>query len=125
MSAAFNNHRFQLFLTELKKMITSEVKTDDLSLGLYATDASLYQLLPLAVVIPKNESDLIILVKLANEYNIPILARGSATSLAGQTTNEAIIVDFTKYFNHIIEIIRKDDMTSFSPESCATKLMLP
>ncbi len=104
MSAAFNNHRFQLFLTELKKMITSEVKTDDLSLGLYATDASLYQLLPLAVVIPKNESDLIILVKLANEYNIPLLARGSATSLAGQTTNEAIIVDFTKYFNHIIEI---------------------
>ncbi len=95
---------FQIFLDELNTITTSEIKTDDLSLGLYATDASLYQLQPLAVAIPSNENDLIKIIQIANKYNIPVMPRGSATSLAGQTTNQALIIDFTKYFDKILEI---------------------
>jgi len=93
-----------VFIQELNTITTSEIKTDDLSLGLYATDASLYQLQPLAVAIPSNESDLIKIVQIANEHGIPVMPRGSATSLAGQTTNHALIIDFTKYFDKILEI---------------------
>jgi FAD/FMN-containing dehydrogenase/Fe-S oxidoreductase len=93
-----------VFIQELNTITTSEIKTDELSLGLYATDASLYQLQPLAVAIPSNESDLIKIVQIANEHGIPVMPRGSATSLAGQTTNHALIIDFTKYFDKILEI---------------------
>lgn len=95
---------FKIFLQELTSITTSEIKTDDLTLGLYATDASLYQLQPLTVAIPHNESDLIKIVKLSDKYNIPVMPRGSATSLAGQTTNHALIIDFTKYFDKILDI---------------------
>ncbi len=95
---------FQAFIRELNTIKTSEIKTDDLTLGIYSTDASLYQLKPLAVAIPSNEADLVTMVKLANQYNIPVLPRGSATSLAGQTTNQALVIDFTKYFAEILEI---------------------
>lgn len=93
-----------VFRQELDTITSSEIKTDDLTLGLYATDASLYQLQPLAVAIPSNESDLIKIIQIANKYNIPVMPRGSATSLAGQTTNQALIIDFTKYFDKILEI---------------------
>ena len=96
--------QFQLFFNALSKIKDSEILTDELSLGVYATDASLYQLKPIGVAIPKTEEALIQIVKLAYEYRVPILPRGSATSLAGQTTNEALIIDFTKYFNKILEI---------------------
>ncbi|MBK8625654.1 MAG: FAD-binding oxidoreductase [Saprospiraceae bacterium] len=75
---------FQIFIQELQSITTSEIKTDDLSLGFYATDASLYKLQPLAIAIPSNESDLIKIIQIANKYNIPVMPRGSATSLAGQ-----------------------------------------
>ena len=95
---------FSAFCIEVSKNPDLDVRTDEISLGLYATDASIYQLQPLAVAIPKNEAELIDLVQLANKYNIPILPRGSATSLAGQTTNSALVIDFTKYFNKIIDV---------------------
>jgi len=93
-----------VFILELQSITTSEIKTDELSLGLYATDASLYQLQPIAVAIPSNESDLIKIIQIANKHGIPVMPRGSATSLAGQTTNHALIIDFTKYFDKILEI---------------------
>jgi len=93
-----------VFIQELNTINTSEIKTDELSLGLYATDASLYQLQPIAVAIPSNESDLIKIIQIANKHGIPVMPRGSATSLAGQTTNHALIIDFTKYFDKILEI---------------------
>lgn len=81
-----------------------DIRIDDLSKGIYATDASLYQLEPLAVCIPKTEEQLILIIKKCYEYKLPILPRGSATSLAGQTTNHAVVIDFTKFFNNILEI---------------------
>lgn len=109
------NYNTNQFIFELCKISTSEIKTDDLTLGLYATDASLYQLKPIAISIPKNEGDLIKMIKLANQYNVPVMPRGSATSLAGQTTNHAFIIDFTKYFDKILEINAEENFAIVQP----------
>lgn len=91
-------------LAQLRNMADCDIRTDHLSLGIYATDASLYQVTPLAVAIPQNEEAVISLMKIAHRHHIPVMPRGSATSLAGQTTNRALIIDFTKYFDVIKEI---------------------
>lgn len=92
------------FLQRLQTIPHADIKTGDLDRALYATDASLYQLEPLAIAIPENEEALSQIMALAHAYNIPVLPRGSATSLAGQTTNRALIIDFTKHFNRILYI---------------------
>jgi FAD/FMN-containing dehydrogenase/Fe-S oxidoreductase len=84
--------------------IKGEVHYDKTSLALYATDASMYQMLPNMVVIPKDEDDLLKIVDYARTNNLTILPRGSATSLAGQTVNSGIVIDFTKNFNKIVNI---------------------
>ena len=102
--SAISEEAVKSLVNELVSEDGLKVLTDDLSLGIYSTDASLYQLRPLAVVIPKTEKDLLSIVKWAYQHKIPILPRGSGTSLAGQTTNRAIVVDFTKFFDKIIDI---------------------
>ncbi len=71
---------------------------------LYSTDASIYQIEPLGVVFPRSLDELAASVELAASYHIPVLARGSGTSLAGQAIGEALILDCSRYLNHIIEI---------------------
>jgi FAD/FMN-containing dehydrogenase/Fe-S oxidoreductase len=78
--------------------------------GLYATDASLYQIEPLGVVVPRTSSDIAAVVKIAAEERVPILPRGAATSLSGQTVGPAIVIDFSKYLNRI-GIVDRDAMT--------------
>lgn len=81
-----------------------EILDDASTKAIYSTDASIYQKEPIAVVIPKSIEELQATIVFANENKLPILYRGSATSLAGQTVNEAIVIDFTKHFNSIKEI---------------------
>ncbi len=87
---------------ELQKKIQSKVLYDDMSLAIYATDASLYQIVPDAVVIVEREEDLKIILEFSKQYGYKILARGGATSLAGQTVAKAIVLDFSKYMTEII-----------------------
>jgi len=91
------------FIAELKKHI-GDVLDDRYSLGMYATDASHYQIMPIAVTLPKNESEVKKAVEIARNYKIRILPRGAGTSLAGQTVGEALIIDFSKYMTNILEI---------------------
>ena len=79
----------------------AEVHFDAGMRGLYATDASLYQMDPLGVVVPKTASDVVATVSIAAEEQVPIVPRGAATSLSGQTIGPAIIIDFSKYLNRI------------------------
>lgn len=90
--------------TELKKLVRGDVLTDDYSLGLYSTDASIYQITPRAVVLPKDEKDVQSVVKYAYDNEITILPRGAGTSLAGQTVGKSIVLDFSKYMNQVLEI---------------------
>ena len=96
------------FVEALKSDIKGDVYHDPVVLGMYATDASIYQIMPVAVVCPKDEEDVIACVKIANTFHVPILARGGGTSLAGQTVAEAIVIDFSKYMNSILLL---DDKT--------------
>jgi len=71
---------------------------------LYATDASIYQMEPLGVVLPKSLDDLRVVVQFAAEHHLPLLPRGGGTSLAGQTVNRALVIDTSKYLRRIIDI---------------------
>jgi FAD/FMN-containing dehydrogenase/Fe-S oxidoreductase len=85
----------------LRRETRAEVHFDRGTRGLYATDASLYQIEPIGVVVPKTAGDVIATVSIAAEEHIPILPRGAATSLSGQTVGSAIVIDFSKYLNRI------------------------
>src|SRR5690554_4110342 len=93
-----------ILINELKKSIKGEVLADDYSLGMYATDASIYQIKPLAIILPKDEADVKKAVDIARNRNISLLPRGGGTSLAGQTVGAALVIDFSKYMNRILEI---------------------
>jgi FAD/FMN-containing dehydrogenase/Fe-S oxidoreductase len=89
---------------KLKKEIEGEVRFDEGGRALYATDGSNYRQTPIGVVIPRNKQDVITTVGLCREFGAPITSRGGGTSLAGQTCNVAVIIDFSKYMNHVLSI---------------------
>src|SRR6202795_3659501 len=88
----------------LRKNLRGDVRFDSSSRALYATDGSNYRQVPIGVVLPRDVDDVIATISLAREYGAPILCRGSGTSLAGQCCNVAVILDFTKYMNQILEV---------------------
>ncbi len=87
---------------ELEQSIDGEVRFDDGSRALYATDASNYRQIPIGVVLPKTEEDILKTIAICHKYNAPILTRGGGTSLAGQCCNVAVLMDLSKYYNHIL-----------------------
>ena len=89
---------------ELSRHVSGEVRFDKMTRMLYSTDASMYQIEPVGVVLPKNAEDVIAVVETANRHGVPVLPRGGGTSLAGQTVGKAIIIDFSKYMHDIIEV---------------------
>lgn len=95
-------------LTHLKASLKGDLFTDNTTRKLYATDASAYRELPLAVAIPKDKEDLIALVKYANENNTSLIPRAAGTSLAGQVVGSGIVVDTSKHFNQVLEINEKE-----------------
>src|ERR1051325_10467887 len=82
---------------------------------MYSTDASFYQVKPLVVVLPRDEADVRIAVDVAHRLQLKILPRGAGTSLAGQTVGEAIVIDFSKYMNKILEFNEKERWVRVQP----------
>ncbi|HEY6865480.1 MAG TPA: FAD-linked oxidase C-terminal domain-containing protein [Burkholderiales bacterium] len=89
---------------ELRARIEGEVRFDDGSRALYATDASNYRQVPIGVVIPRTIDDVIATVAACRAHGAPVLARGGGTSLCGQCCNVAVVMDFSKYLNRILEL---------------------
>jgi FAD/FMN-containing dehydrogenase/Fe-S oxidoreductase len=89
---------------ELHREIHGEVRFDRGSRALYATDGSNYRQVPIGVVIPRTVEDVIETVAAARRYRAPVLARGGGTSLAGQCCNVAVVIDFSKHLNQVIEL---------------------
>src|SRR5439155_11371143 len=89
---------------ELRKSVRGEVCFGDGDRALYSTDSSNYRQIPIGVVIPRDHSDVIATVAACRKFGAPITCRGGGTSLAGQCCNAAVIIDFTKYMNRVIEI---------------------
>jgi len=92
------------FLDELQRQVDGDVRRDPGSRTLYSTDASIYQVTPYGVFIPRSVEDVQAAVTLAAKYKMPILPRGAGTSLAGQTVNEALVIDTTRYLDQIITV---------------------
>lgn len=88
----------------LTKRVQGDLMFDSFSRGRYATDASLYQMMPHGVLSPNSEDDIRAAIDIAAEQGVPILARGGGTSQCGQTVNEALVLDNTQYFNDILEL---------------------
>ena len=99
----FPRERANALAQELRRTITGEVRFDEGSRALYATDGSNYRQVPIGVVIPNSIEDVVQTVALARKHAAPILARGGGTSLAGQCCNVAVVMDFSKYLNQILE----------------------
>ncbi len=101
------------FINELKSQrnFSGEIRHDRTTKILYSTDASIYRIEPLGVAFPTSSDDLINLVETANQYNVPMLARGSGSSLAGQAIGKALIIDCSRHLNKIVEI-NKDEQTA-------------
>jgi FAD/FMN-containing dehydrogenase/Fe-S oxidoreductase len=88
----------------LTREIRGEVRFDRGSRALYATDGSNYRQIPIGLVVPRDAGDVIAAVAICRQYGAPVLPRGAGTSLAGQCCNVAVVLDFSKYMNRILEI---------------------
>ena len=88
----------------LRKETSGEVMTDSASRGRYATDASIYQAMPVAVFVPKTAQDIASAIQIAADLGVPVLPRGGGTSQCGQTTGAALVIDNTKYFRNVLDL---------------------
>ena len=91
-----------LTLENLHNSLAGELVFDQLHKTIYATDASVYRKIPLAVAFPKNQNDIKILIDFASKKNVTLIPRTAGTSLAGQCVGDGIVVDVSKYFTKII-----------------------
>ena len=93
---------------ELKKRVEGDIHFDRYSRLLYSTDASIYQIEPIGVVVPRHKGDVQAVVELANKFSVPVLPRGGGTSLAGQTVGHALVLDFSKYMQNVLEVNQEE-----------------
>jgi FAD/FMN-containing dehydrogenase/Fe-S oxidoreductase len=89
---------------ELQRRVSGEVRFGDGSRALYANDASSYRQVPVGVVVPRTVDDVVATVGVCHERGAPVFARGAGTGLAGQSVNEAVVLDFSKYLRGIVEV---------------------
>ena len=91
-------------VSQLKSELEGEVLFDAFSRGRYSTDASMYQIQPLGVVVPRHDQDARCAIQIAAEHGVPVLPRGAGTSQVGQTIGEALIIDGSKYLTAISDL---------------------
>jgi FAD/FMN-containing dehydrogenase/Fe-S oxidoreductase len=100
---------------ELKRTVTGEVRFDRGSRAIYATDGSNYRQAPIGVVVPRDSGDVAATFAACRQFGAPILARGAGTSLAGQCCNVAVVLDFSKYMNRILELDPSQQVSRVQP----------
>lgn len=102
-------------LASIKKNLQGDIYWDEKYRAIYATDASIYRKVPLAVVHPKSDQDIIKLVEFVTKNKISLIARTAGTSLAGQCVGDGIIVDTSKYLNEILELNEEEKWVRVQP----------
>lgn len=102
-------------LEKLSRDLKGKLFYDDLWKSIYATDASVYREIPLAVCFPKNEEDLVLLINFARDNNTSLIPRTAGTSLAGQCTGNGIVVDVSRHFTDVIQINQKKKTVVVQP----------
>lgn len=96
--------RLEEFAARLRPHLRGSLCLDPMTRALYATDASIYRIEPIGVLLPAHVDDVHLALELAHDFGIPVLPRGGGSSLAGQAVNEALVIDFTFQLHHILEI---------------------
>lgn len=89
---------------DLPDALEGEVRTDDVTTAIYSTDASLYEIKPIAVAFPKHSTDVATLAAYASQNRIPLIARGAGTGLAGGCLGRGIVIDFSRHMNRILDV---------------------
>ncbi len=102
--AAMTDPDLPALAARLRRETTAEVRFSAADRGRYATDASIYQMMPLGVVVPRSLDDVAATIALARAAGAPVLARGGGTSQCGQTVNRAVVIDFSKYLRRVLDI---------------------
>ena len=100
---------------KLSKQIAGDVRMDRYSRLMYSTDASMYQMTPVAVVVPRSADDALAALLVAREHGVPVLPRGGGTALAGQTCNHAIVIDFSKHMRGVLEVSPEERWARVQP----------
>ena len=100
---------------ELRRGVEGEVRFDKMTRMLYSTDASIYQIEPVGVVLPKSADDVIAVLEAAHRHNVPVLPRGGGTSLAGQTVANAIVMDFSRHMRDVLEVNEEEGWVRAQP----------
>jgi len=100
---------------ELRKVVEGDVRFDAYSRLLYSTDASMYQVEPVGVVIPRHAGDVQAVLEVANRTGTPVLPRGGGTSLTGQAVNRAIVLDFSAHMNRLLELRAEEGWARVEP----------
>ena len=100
---------------DLQKRIAGEVRFDAMTKVLYSTDASIYEIEPLGVVLPRTPEDAIAAVEICGKHAVPILPRGGGTALAGQAVGRAVLIDMSKYLNQLLEVNREERWARIRP----------
>src|SRR6202041_3656168 len=90
--------------TRLRREIKGDVLFDRFTRGRYSTDASIYQIEPLGVVVAKDSEDIATAIQIAREAGVPVLPRGGGTSQCGQTVNRALVIDCSKYLRRVLSV---------------------
>ncbi len=104
-----------LLAEKLRKTVQGEVLFDRFSRGIYATDASFYQIMPVGVVVPKTWDDVVAALEIAREEGVSILARGGGTSQCGQTVGDSLVLDMSKYLNRLISFDEEQNFCEVEP----------
>ena len=109
------NRQALTLANEFRKVVKGEVRFDPFTRALYSTDASIYQMEPVGLVVPQDEEDVAATVRLAHQTRTPVLPRGGGTSLAGQCVNHAIVMDMSKAMAKVLEINREERWARVQP----------
>jgi len=107
---------------DLRRVVEGDVRFDAFSRLLYSTDASMYQMEPIGVVVPRHAGDVQAVIEVANRQNVPVLPRGGGTSLTGQTVNRAVILDFSRHMNQVLEVNEEEMWTRVQPGAVQDEL---
>ncbi|MCZ6539383.1 MAG: FAD-binding oxidoreductase, partial [Chloroflexi bacterium] len=100
---------------DLRAAIGGEVRFDSVTRQMYSTDASIYQMDPVGVVIPRNADDVSAVLEIAARNDVSVLPRGGGTALSGQTVNHAVVIDFSKYMFEVREINSEEQWVRTQP----------
>jgi FAD/FMN-containing dehydrogenase len=99
----------------LRKETQAELMFDAASRGRYATDASIYQIMPVGVMVPKTDADITTALAIARELKVPVLARGGGSSQCGQTTGAALVIDHSKCMRQVLTVDEEARLVTVQP----------